>query len=142
IDKASVPAFLASLSDARPGARAESREQGALRALCSSLGEPISASVLVHYRRLAFQTADDTLRVTLDDELSYYLPPSDLWTRERALLRGSFGSPAATESFCLLEVKRRVPLPTWLKTSLDASRAQQVTFSKFLRAGTVIHGSA
>jgi hypothetical protein len=142
VEKASLSAFLAELSGPCSDPDGGSSAQRAMRALCSALGEPISASLLVHYRRLAFQDDQGTLRVTLDDELSYYVPPQDLWTRRRARVRAYLGLPASTESFCLLEVKRRGALPTWLEATLEACGAQRVTFSKFPRAGAVIHDGA
>jgi hypothetical protein len=141
LNKPDVPAFLrGDYAAPLPGSPERAEHDGILE-FCASLGEPLGASLLVNYRRLALQDATGSLRVTLDVELSFYAPPADLWTRQRALVRGSFGAPRAVEHGCLLEVKRRATLPVWLERALEQAQAKPERFSKFLRAGQAVYGA-
>jgi hypothetical protein len=90
---------------------------------------------------VALQDDAGELRVTLDVELAFYLPPDDLWTRKSALVRGTFGSACASEGSCLVEVKTRAEMPAWLARALERADARTESFSKFLRAGEALHGS-
>lgn len=105
------------------------------------LGEPLSASCLVNYRRLSYQDADSSLRITVDLGLAFYAVPADLWSREHALVRATLGAPRAGEARAVIEVKRRTTLPTWLAQALDAAGAEPAAFSKFVAAAGVVHGS-
>src|SRR5439155_26741350 len=69
----------------------------AVAALCASCGEPLAADCLVNYRRFAWQDEPGTLRLTLDQELAFFRPPADLWTRDCALGRGTLGTGVAKE---------------------------------------------
>lgn len=111
------------------------------RAFLASLGEPVHASTLVQYQRLAYHDAASQLRITLDQDIRYYAAPAGLWRKPRALVRGSFGEPRGVEAFALLEVKRRGALPTWLSELLASVDALDSHFSKFVRAGQVVHGA-
>lgn len=106
-----------------------------------SLGEPLNANTLVHYRRLSWQNPDSTLRVTLDLGLSFHSPPNDLWTRDQALLRSALGSLRHPFGSAVLEVKRRAPLPAWLTEALEQAQLEPKSFSKFVAGAQVVHGA-
>jgi hypothetical protein len=105
------------------------------------LGEPLSASVLVNYRRLSWQNPDSTLRITLDLGLAFFAPPEDLWNREQALVRHLLGPQRGAEREAVLEIKRRGPIPGWLHEALDRIGVQPCSFSKFVAAARAVHGS-
>jgi hypothetical protein len=141
LPKAEVPEFLRGLDWKGAVRSGETQDAEAICAFCRSLGEPLEASVLVNYRRQAFQDAAGTLRVTIDLELSYYLPPADLWSRDRALVRGTFGAASALDRICLVEVKQRATTPAWLEKALCEAGGEKAQFSKFLRAGQAVYGT-
>lgn len=105
------------------------------------LGEPLTANCLVNYRRLSYQEPDGSLRITVDLGLAFYAVPSDLWSRERALVRGAFGRARSNEPNAVVEVKRRAALPVWLTETLTAAEAKPAVFSKFVAAAGVVYGS-
>jgi SPX domain protein involved in polyphosphate accumulation len=107
---------------------------------CQSLREPLEASCLVNYRRLSWQSHDGHLRVTIDLGLSFYAPPPDLWTRERALVRSTLGAARGSESSAILEVKRHDHLPAWLEAALSRLGVQPARFSKFEAACRYVVG--
>jgi len=107
---------------------------------CRAIGEPLSASCLVNYRRRAWQDASSSLRVTLDFDVAFYAAPADLWSRQRALSRSTLGTPRGSEPSLVLEVKARGEAPAWLQQALIAAKARETAFSKFLKAGRAVHG--
>lgn len=109
---------------------------------CRALGEPLTVSCLVNYRRLSFQDAHGHLRITLDLGLAFYPPPPELWTRERPLERSALGAPRQVLPNAVLEVKRRVELPAWLSELLGKSTHESSAFSKFVAAARAVHGNA
>jgi hypothetical protein len=139
LPKAKLPTFLRALDSA--GAPSDDADAEIICDFCRTLGEPLEASVLVNYRRQAFEDSSGTLRVTVDQDLSYYAPPSDLWTRRRALVRGTFGPARGVDRLCLVEVKQRAGMPAWLERALADAGGRRAPFSKFLRAGQVVHGA-
>lgn len=102
--------------------------------------EPVVPSAVVNYRRLSFQNADGTLRVTVDLALSYFAVPADLFRRARPLSRSELGKPLGVEPRAVVEVKRRTDLPTWLGSALNAAAGPPVTYSKFVAASGALHG--
>lgn len=102
--------------------------------------ERVVPNAIVNYRRVSFQNADSTLRVTIDVGLSFFRVPADLFRRMRPLSRSELGAPAATEPRAVLEVKRRAPLPGWLEQALAEAGAGAVSYSKFVAASGAIHG--
>lgn len=147
LPKREVPALLAggrldaeAFSRAVPG----NAELGpALRELsehCESLGEPLDANAVVNYRRLSFQDAAGSLRVTVDVGLAFYVPPKELWTRQTPLVRGTLGPARASVRFAVVEVKRRAPVPGWLAAALARAGVTAVPFSKFVAAAGAVHG--
>ncbi len=122
----------------QPGERADA---AALIAHVTEQGEPIAPSALVNYRRLAFQSDDATLRVTVDLGLAFYKVPADLWSRTSALSHFSLGEPVRREARAILEVKRRGPLPGWLENALLQASSGPVPFSKFVAASEAVAGA-
>ncbi|HYO95483.1 MAG TPA: VTC domain-containing protein [Polyangiaceae bacterium] len=113
---------------------------GEIVAYFAKLQEPLLASCVVNYRRFSWQDAQGALRVTIDLGLSFYAPPGDLWSRERALVRSTLGTAAGTERCAVLEVKRRGPLPEWLTRALSSEEVRPLPFSKFVAASQAVHG--
>jgi hypothetical protein len=105
-----------------------------IEAYLRHLDEPLSATCLVNYRRVAWQSTDRSLRVTLDLGLSYHAPPADLFARERPLERGFLGRPASVLNDAVLEVKSRVTEPAWLLAAIRQANVVPVEFSKFVAA--------
>lgn len=108
---------------------------------CHSLEEPLDASAVVNYRRLSFQDAVGSLRITLDLALAFYAPTPDLWTRDHALLRSTLGPARGSLAEAVLEVKRRAASPAWLAPVLARAGAEPAGFSKFVAASEAVHGA-
>jgi len=128
------------LANAGPG---HDQVAPALRELvlhCESVGEPLGASAVVNYRRLSFQDVVGSLRVTVDLGLAFYAPPVDLWTREQPLVRSTLGRAKGSEPCAVVEVKRRVGMPSWLRAALERAGVRAVPFSKFVAATGSVHG--
>jgi hypothetical protein len=111
-----------------------------LRALRRELAAPLVLSCLVHYRRHAFEDAQDRLRITLDRELAAFAPPPDLLAVPRALTREHLGSAVCEEPLCVLEVKSRGSQPPWLEALLASHGAQASNYSKFEMASRAVAG--
>jgi hypothetical protein len=107
-----------------------------------TLGEPLSASALVNYRRLSWQDPRAQLRVTLDLGLAFFAPPSDLWSRKHALVRNTLGPILGRELDAVLEVKCRSAVPAWLAQSLERAGVRPRLFSKFVAANGVVHAQS
>jgi len=148
LPKRDVPAFFAEgvitremvdLQRPRYGAEGEAvlRE---ISAYCGRYGEPFRADCLVNYRRLPWQDAEGHLRVTMDVDLSFFAPPSDLWQRRTALVRETLGDPRGRQAKAILEVKARGDLPEWLTELMADVRAERMVFSKFEEASQAVHG--
>ena len=105
-----------------------------IEAYLRNLDEPLAATCLVNYRRISWQSADDTLRVTIDLGLACYAPPADLWTRERPLERRSLGRPTSVLEGAVLEVKARSSVPPWLAAAVERTYVASIEFSKFVAA--------
>jgi hypothetical protein len=109
-------------------------EGDAIRAYCQGLDETLKPFALVNYRRSSWQSADDTLRVTVDSELFFFTAMPDIWGRP-SLSRSSLGQPRKREARLLVEVKQRGDeQPAWLARTLVQLHAEPVTYSKFMRA--------
>lgn len=114
-------------------------ERAAIRSFAADLGEPLVPSCVVNYRRVALEDEAGALRVTLDVELAFFVPPVGLWTRG-PLVRGNLGAPCAAPFGCLLEIKLRDETPAWLARALEQAHAKSEHISKFLLASEAIHG--
>ena len=139
IDKADVPTFLqGGRVTAGEASAALDTEQEDILNYCRAVSEPLSASCLVNYRRLSFQDPDAMLRVTIDLDVTFYAAPADLWTRTRALLPSTLGTPCGREPRAVVEVKRRMALPAWLEAAIDDAHGEPTSFSKFIHAGEAV----
>jgi hypothetical protein len=79
---------------------------------------PLSPIAGVSYRRVAFEEADESLRVTIDRDLAIVRPGG--WR--------SLGTEVARPGFCIVEVKPTAALPAWVGEIVGAP---SVRFSKF-----------
>ncbi len=112
--------------------------------LCNHTVGPLKPDCLAHYRRRAWQDAEETIRVTLDTELAFHRPPANLFQSGMTLSEALVTPPVAQPPFCLVEVKLRGPMPDWLgqlirdiglEPALDGLQA----FSKFVAASHAVH---
>lgn len=150
IPKRRVPALIGSgrVADATTLAaelRLPDAERDALESLaayCHGLDEPLTELCLVNYRRLAWQSDDSNLRVTLDLAVSYYAAPLHVWDADALLVRSSLGSPRGSLPDALIEVKWRRAPPKWLLEALDHAGGRVLPFSKFLAASEAVFGPA
>jgi len=97
------------------------------------LDGPLQASVVVNYRRSAWQNAAGTVRVTLDEDLAVFRPRPALWQLSDAWSRDVLGTAAYREPRCVLEVKCVGRTPGWLERALPAVKLEPVSWSKFVR---------
>lgn len=123
-----------------PEGGSERADAEALIAHVHAQAEPVVPSAIVNYRRLSFQNADSTLRVTIDVGLAFFPVPVDLFRRARPLSKSELGKPAGVEPCAVVEVKHRCPVPAWLEQALQQRAGSAVTFSKFVAASEAIHG--
>lgn len=108
--------------------------------LCHESHHPFEVDCLVNYRRSAWQDDAGELRITLDQRVSFFHPPQDLWTRKTALIRETLGQPAEVLSCAVVEVKTRGAVPHWLQELLARYGATTSDFSKFGAASRAVHG--
>lgn len=142
LHKRDVPAFLGGSHPAFQGAALDEDDPARVLAdYCRELGEPLIASCLVNYRRIAFEDAAGALRVTLDLDLAFYAPPADLWSRSHALVRDTLGPACHQPRQAIVEVKCRGPAPEWLLSALGDAAAQSTGYSKFLAGAQAVHGA-
>lgn len=123
-----------------PAAGQERADAEALIEHVRAQQERVAPSAVVNYRRLSFQNADSTLRVTIDVGLSFFRVPADLFRRTRPLSRSELGAPVATEPRAVVEVKQRTAMPGWLAQALTDAGTAPASFSKFVAASGAIHG--
>ncbi|HEY6077222.1 MAG TPA: VTC domain-containing protein [Polyangiaceae bacterium] len=126
---------------ALPGDAAELAEARALIDHVRAQSESIAPSAVVNYRRSSFQNADSTLRVTVDLGLAYFAVPSDVFERARPLARGELGRPLGVERRAVVEVKRLLPEPEWLRQALVEAAGGAASFSKFIAASEAAYGA-
>jgi len=100
----------------------------------------LAASCLVNYRRLAWQSEADDLRVTLDVGLAFFRPPADLWTRTEALVREALGAPVHEEARAIVEVKALGEIADHVLALLGTVGAEELAYSKFEHASQAVHG--
>lgn len=138
-----TPEMIAVQAAAQGGGGEADRARDALEAvaaLCGRYGEPFGVDCLVNYRRLAWQDAEDTLRVTLDVGLAFFAPPADLWTHDRVLVREGLGPRVGHEPRAVIEVKTHDDPPAWLATLLAELGAEGLAYSKFEEGSRARHG--
>jgi len=141
LPKRDVPAFFARASSSVRKATSSS-ELEEIQAYLAELDEPLEATCVVNYRRVAWQSPDDALRVTLDLGLACYAPPGDLFTRDLPLERGLLGKPASVLDEAVLEVKARLGEPSWLTEAIHRAAVAPLEFSKFVAAVQSVHAHA
>lgn len=124
--------------EARDGGAAAIADE--LRRVSEELRGALVPSVVVNYRRLSWQDASDSLRVTLDRDVSAFAPPAEPWGDREVLSRERLGAPALEERCCVLEVKSRGALPSWVNDVLRTHGATEVQYSKFAVASRAVHG--
>jgi hypothetical protein len=143
LNKREVPAFFRGehpAFHAQEGEETHDPELASIVAYRRTLTEPLVPSCIVNYHRIPFQDASGTLRITVDLDIGFYAPPEDLWTRARAMVRGTFGKAVEVERSALVEVKSRGETPEWLSRAIRDSRMQSTPYSKFTRGGRAVHG--
>jgi VTC domain-containing protein len=100
--------------------------------------EPLGPACVVNYQRCSWQSELGDLRVTLDSNLAFYVPPADLF-RRRSFLREGLGAACAQEPSALLEVKHRAEqLPAGLSTRLEQLGLAPADYSKFVTSASAV----
>lgn len=135
LPKPQVRGFLAGRAPEVGGA-----EAAAVLRACRGFASPLGASCLVNYRRLAWESPAQDVRVTLDVGLSFFRPQADLWTRQFALVREALGPAAGGERRGVIEIKTLGGLPPAIAGVLDELDATRTVYRKFERASRAVHG--
>ena len=104
--------------------------------------QALRPSCIVNYRRTAFQNRAGTVRITLDQRLACFAPQDELLTRPKPLLREYLGRARYEEPAFILEVKLTGEMPAWLDELMQAARAEQFAFSKFVTASESVYDCA
>jgi hypothetical protein len=113
--------------------------------LCMHTG-PLKPDCMSHYRRRAWQDANETLRVTLDTELAFYRAPANLLWTDTTLSDAIAVPPVARLRNSLVEIKARNEHPDWLlelmiEAGLEPACEGKRAFSKFVAASHAVHSS-
>ncbi len=146
--KQEVPQFLSrgefsaasvEIQQARFGPQAEQLMQD-VTGLYRRFNQPFQVDCIVNYRRIAWQDPAGSLRLTLDRQVSFFEPLSDLWTRREPLTRESLGPVRGNAQGAVLEVKLRGEPPSWLSECLARLSGLPCGFSKCLAASRAVHG--
>jgi SPX domain protein involved in polyphosphate accumulation len=108
--------------------------------LCMHTAGPLRPDCMAHYRRQAWQDADETLRITLDTELAFHRPPANPFQGGLVLTE----PPVARLSHSLVEIKTRGEQPVWLRNliaevGLEPALEGPGAFSKFVAASHAVH---
>lgn len=111
--------------------------------LCMNTG-PLKPDCMSHYRRRAWQDANETLRITLDTELAFYRAPDNLRWRDTTLTEAIAEPPVAQLRHSLVEIKARDEHPDWLlelmiDSGLEPACEGKRSFSKFVAASQAVH---
>ncbi len=112
--------------------------------LCLHTVGPLKPDCMAHYRRQAWQDADETLRITLDTELAFHRPPAHLFETGTSLSEAVVEPPIARLGHSLVEIKLRAEQPDWLReliaeVRLEPALAGRQAFSKFVAASHAVH---
>ncbi len=107
--------------------------QGLLE-VCRRYASPLRPSVLVNYRRSAWQNAEGTLRVTIDRDLAFFLATEQTWPESPRLEREALGPKIGVDPEYIVEVKFIDSMPGWLEQVLLDMAGYPVRMSKFLAA--------
>jgi hypothetical protein len=112
--------------------------------LCTQTAGPLRPDCLAHYRRRAWQDVGETMRITLDTELTFHRPPGNLFRTGARLSDAVVGIPAGQLRYSLVEIKLRREQPSWLRqlifdVGLEPALDHQRAFSKFVAASRAVH---
>lgn len=108
----------------------------ALARLRAALDGPLVPVCTVSYRRLAWETDDERIRVTIDTAIRFAGPPSRAW--DEAPLAQLAPPPVGEFAGGLLELKLRVPSPTWLAEQIEGMGLSRSPFSKFVAGSDAV----
>jgi SPX domain protein involved in polyphosphate accumulation len=105
---------------------------------------PLKPDCMAHYRRQAWQDADETLRITLDTELAFHRPPANPFQGGLTLAEAMAEPPVARLRHSLVEIKARGEQPDWLRNliaevGLEPALEGLGAFSKFVAASHAVH---
>ena len=93
-------------------------------------GKALEPIFVVHYRRFTLQDKENRIRLTVDDMLSYHMPPPGLLSSEPPICsRKDLPPPFLVEPNWIIEVKSVGPAPLWLDDILNPNT--QIQYSKF-----------
>lgn len=92
--------------------------------------EPLEIIFVVHYRRNTLQDPDDRIRITIDDMISFHIPPLDLLNAATpSFFRRDLPPPFQVETNWIIEVKTLGTAPGWLDEILPPRN--RIHYSKF-----------
>jgi hypothetical protein len=120
-----------------------SRAQGPLfddlARLEAALAGALVPACTVSYQRLAWETEDESIRVTIDTRIRYAAGPAPPWGDESL----AHAVPPAVGTFDggILELKLRVPGPEWLTELVAQMGLERSPFSKFVAASDALAAS-
>jgi len=106
--------------------------------VCRRFSTPLRPSVLVNYRRNAWQDEGESLRVTIDRELAFFLATDTTWPGSPRLEREYLGPKIGSDPEFIVEVKSLGSLPSWLGDLLLSQAGDPVRTSKFLAASEAL----
>ncbi|MCX4245308.1 polyphosphate polymerase domain-containing protein [Paraliomyxa miuraensis] len=106
----------------------------ALVEVCRRFTTPLCPSVVVNYRRTAWQDEDESLRVTIDRDLAFFAAAANTWPHSPRLERQHLGPKLGWDPLYIVEVKCLGGLPPWLQEALDTHAGELARTSKFLAA--------
>ncbi|HEU5074958.1 MAG TPA: polyphosphate polymerase domain-containing protein [Polyangiaceae bacterium] len=144
ISRAKAASLFAASRAGQAPSQEQAQEQQEFEALLlhsKEAGEPLEPSVLVSYRRRAFQVDEGQLRVTIDLGIEYHRVPTSLTDLKGPLAQSALGAAAGREPRAVVEVKRLGSLPSWLEQTLRETGAPATPFSKFVAANEALHGA-
>jgi SPX domain protein involved in polyphosphate accumulation len=102
-----------------------------LRRVRGVLGEPLGPSCAVNYWRRAFQAPDASLRITIDQDVAFFVADEHILSSAPVLSRSNLGEPVRVEVPHVVEIKHRSSIPAWLQQAVEAVGGDASTFSKF-----------
>lgn len=105
-----------------------------LLALCQRLDAPLRPSVLVNYRRCAWQSPDETVRVTIDCQLNFYAAHPSVFADAKSFEKQNLGKKVGSLNDCIVEIKSLGPPPEWLEATVAEYAGHTERFSKFIAA--------
>lgn len=106
--------------------------------VCRRFSTPLRPSVVVNYRRSAWQDADESLRVTIDRDLAFFAATANTWPESPRLEREHLGPKVGSDPAYIVEVKCLGSLPSWLDDTLLVHAGAPARTSKFLAASEAV----